>query len=280
MSEEIEIVVRRPRLDFEAATRNWMPRNPAFGYQLAGGSLVLPYLEPYLIRIMRQAREALAALRPAPRQLDRLLRDIDLFNGQEANHFKLHARYNALLRERYEGIAAIEAEIERDFARMLREESLAWNLGYSAGFETTGMLTARLLFEAVPESLIDADPVVADLWGWHLAEEYEHRCVALEVFRALGGGPLERVRMYFLQQRHLMAFGERAARLMREQDEHAGRLEITPDRARESKRLERRMQHAGLRYLAGALLPWHDPRRHGPLPGAERHLAALELQSA
>ena len=55
----------------------------------------------------------------------------------------------------------LEAEIEADFNRMLREETLAWNLGYSAGFETTGMVTSLLYFQNSAESLSGADPAVA-----------------------------------------------------------------------------------------------------------------------
>jgi len=271
---EIEMVVRRPSFAFAASARNWMPRNPTFGYQLAAGSLTLPYLEPYLIRVMRQAKTTLAERRPD--LLETLGPEIDLFNGQEANHFKLHARFNAMLRERYEGIAELEAEIQADFARMLRERSLEWNLGYSAGFETTGMIMSQLLFEDVPESLDGADPAVAGLWGWHLAEEYEHRCVAHDVYRALGSGWLERVRMYFVQQRHLMGFGERAAQQMREQDERAGHFRVAPEEAAALAATERRQQRAGLRHLVLAMMPWHDPRRHAPLARADDLLARLD----
>ena len=101
LRREIDMIVRRPAFTYESTPRNWMPANPAFGYQLNGGSLTLPYLEPYLIRVMRQAKQALIE-RGSP-EAETLSREIDLFSGQEANHFKIHSEYNALLRERYEG---------------------------------------------------------------------------------------------------------------------------------------------------------------------------------
>ena len=137
----IEIVVRRPTLGFREAETIWTPAHLDFGYTFNGGSLTLPYLEPYLIRVMRKAKRALGSRRPD------LQADIDLFCAQEAQHYKLHAEYNAHLRERYTGLEAFETEIEADFARMLREESLEWNLGYTAGFETGGMIMALLFFE-------------------------------------------------------------------------------------------------------------------------------------
>ena len=267
---QIEMTVRRPSFDYAATPRNWMPANPAFGYQLNGGSLTLPYLEPYLIRVMRQALEVLSDRRPD------LQEDIKLFNGQEANHFKIHAQYNRLLRERYEGIEELEAEIEADFARMLREESLEWNLGYAAGFETTGMVIAQLFFHDVPESRIGADEAVEGLWGWHLAEEYEHRCVAFDVFQALSGRYRERLRLFFFQANHLNMFGTKAARHMRAQDEASGHLMIGPEEVRDHERLGRKQERAAKLRIARALLPWHNPRRHPALAPADQFIGRLD----
>jgi hypothetical protein len=267
---QIEMIVRKPEFDYHSTPRNWMPGNPGFGYQLNGGSLTLPYLEPYLIRVMRQAKDRLGDTRPE------LSREIDLFNGQEANHFKIHRAYNALLRERYEGLEELEAELEADFARMLREESLEWNLGYAAGFETTGMISAQLFFHDAADGMIGADPAVQGLWGWHLAEEYEHRCVAFEVFRALGGNYRRRLELFFFQARHLHEFGSRAAKLMRDQDEDAGRLRVTPEERAKIMRVERHQSRMAKLRLAKALTPWHDPRRHGPLLPADAFLGKLD----
>jgi predicted metal-dependent hydrolase len=267
---EVEITVRRPEIDFADVDPIWTPAHPELAYRLNGGSLTLPYLEPYLIRVMRRARQELGDRHPA------LVRDIDLFNAQEAHHYKLHSRYNAMLRERYTGIEALEAEIEADFARMLNEESLPFNLGYAAGFETTGLVMARLFFEASGPSLEGADPRVRSLWGWHLAEEYEHRCVAFDVFRAYGGSWPQRIRMFAYQYRHLNGFGRRAARHMRAQDERAGRISSEGSRTPDQNKIERRQaRFAALRTVA-ALLPGHDPRRQGPLVPAERFLGELE----
>ena len=271
--EAIELIVRRPDFDFREADPIWTPAHLDFGYSFNGGSLILPYLEPYLIRVMRQAKTELEE-RAHPRAAA-LSRDIDLFNGQEANHYRIHAAYNAMLRERYEGLEVFEAEIEADFARMLREESLEWNVGYSAGFETTGMVMAQLFFEGPRASFENVDRPTADLWGWHLAEEYEHRCVAFDVYQALYGGWRQRVKMFLYQQRHLMNLGTRAAEHMRRQDEAAGRISRSARRDPKMWWLDRRRDLFGLRHVAAALLPWHDPHTHAALPDADGLLSRV-----
>lgn len=264
------MTVRRPDFDFSSSSPIWMPAHLEFGYSLNGGSLTLPALEPYLIRVMRQAKSVLGDRRPD------LQHEIDLFCAQEAHHYKLHKGFNDHLRAHYDGIEAFEVEIQNDFDRMLREESLEFNLGYAAGFETTGMVMAQIYFEGSRDSRVGADPEIDALWGWHLAEEYEHRCVAFDVFQALCGSWRERVRMFRYQNRHLMGFGQRAARHMREQDEQAGRIDPSPAERRSMKRLDRRQARYGGLRVARALTPWHDPRAHARLASAERFLAGLE----
>jgi predicted metal-dependent hydrolase len=38
-----------------------------------------------------------------------------------------------------------------------------------------------------PQNLEGADPRLKTLWLWHSAEETEHRCIAFDLYRALGG---------------------------------------------------------------------------------------------
>ena len=48
--------VRIPEIDFSKVPPIWAPANPAFGHKYDGASLMLPYLEPYLIKVMRKAQ--------------------------------------------------------------------------------------------------------------------------------------------------------------------------------------------------------------------------------
>ena len=125
---------RLPQIDFGSADALWLPALPAFAHQMNGGSLLLPYLEPYLIRVMKAARPEL--LRKAPE----LVEHLDVFCRQEANHYKVHAAYNRVMRAQYPGLEAFEAEIRADFQHFLEERSLGWNLAYCEGFASTGVI--------------------------------------------------------------------------------------------------------------------------------------------
>ena len=83
--------VRVPEIDFSDVPPIWAPANPAFGHRYDAASLLLPYLEPYLIRVMRDTGKLLEEKGLAT---DKLRRDIDLFNKQEGQHYQLHTRYN------------------------------------------------------------------------------------------------------------------------------------------------------------------------------------------
>lgn len=243
---------RRPSFDFDHAPARWIPDAPAYAYQLDAASTMLPYLEPYLIRVQKLARERLDPARHAD-----LIRDIDLFNQQEANHFRLHAKYNEVLRRHYPGLEAFEAEIKADFDRFLREKSLAWNLAYCEGFECTGLVSAEFFFGPAEPFLRTADPSARDLWAWHLAEEFEHRSVCHDVLRALHPGLLRRLRGYFDFLIHLQRYADRVAAHLAAVDRERGTAPVAADE--KNRAFDRVRNRFMLPRLARILLPTYDP---------------------
>jgi predicted metal-dependent hydrolase len=203
-----------------------------------------------------------------------LIRDIDLFNHQEANHYRLHARYNEVLRVHYPGLEPFEAEIKADFDRFLREKSLAWNLAYCEGFECTGLVGAEFFFGPAEPFLRSADPATRDLWAWHLAEEFEHRSVCHDVLRALYPGTLRRLRGYIDFLTHLQAWGDRVARYLRSVDAARGTLPADVDaKNRAFERARRRfMIPRQLRILS----PFYDPAPRRASPALTAALAAYD----
>jgi len=259
---------RLPEIDFGVADAHWFPAVPEFGHRMNGGSLLLPYLEPYLIRVMKLARPRIAEVAPE------LLPDVEIFNRQEANHYKLHAAYNQVMREQYPGLEPFEAEIKADFQRFLDEESLAWNLAYCEGFESTGLISSEFFLQEIDDLLASADPAVTELWSWHLAEEFEHRNVCHDVLKALHPGYRRRLAGFRFCAKHLFNFSGRVREHMLALDRERGRVQ---DDAAQRQALaaflarEKRFQMPRVRKV---LMPWYSPHPRPLQPPTERVLAS------
>ena len=261
---------RRPSLNFSSRRPGpWIPDAPAYSYQLDSASVMLPYLEPYLIKVQKQARERLD-----PRRHAALIGDVELFNQQEANHFRLHAHYNEELRRCYPGLEAFEAEVKQDFERFLRERSLAWNLAYCEGFECVGAVSAEFFFGPAQPFLRGADAGARDLWAWHLAEEFEHRSVCHDTLRALYPGTLRRLRGYFAFVSHLRRFCGRVAVQLKAIDRERGL------RGGESRPSEQDFARISSRFTTRHTLrifsPFYDPRPLAMLPAIDAALIAYD----
>ena len=137
------ITVRKLRFNFSSNEGLEIVRGDARGSCFwIGLSLTMPYLEPYLIRTMRDAVKSVTD--PA------LAQDMSDFNGQESHHYRNHALFNDELRSKVspgcaEILKTIEGELETDYRRFTKECDLRFNIGYGEGFEA---MTSALAFSA------------------------------------------------------------------------------------------------------------------------------------
>jgi uncharacterized protein len=160
------VQVRQPRFDFSDVDPIWAD-DVAAVHGINAQGIVPAYIEPFLIKVMRRAKAELDPLEHAD-----LLRDIDVFNKQEAQHFKFHAALNQRVREHgYAGMVEFERSYEAEYDQMLATRSLRWLVAYCEGFESMGLAAAPMFVDGgLEESLPGADPTVLALWKWHLAE--------------------------------------------------------------------------------------------------------------
>jgi uncharacterized protein len=196
--------VRFPKWDFSGLRAHWAP-NREFAQIYNSASTVPAYIEPYLLKVMRLAKEKID---PANLELHQKL---DIFIKQEMQHCKLHLSFNKAIRaDGYEGMLEFEKQYEADYERFLKTKSLRFNLAYSEGFEAMSAIAVTNFFEGFDEFLEGADPRAVAIWKWHLAEEYEHREVAHEVYHVLYGknrlsAYLWRIYGFFYAIRHIRA---------------------------------------------------------------------------
>jgi len=175
--------VRYPEFDLSDSVPHWGDNVEACTVINAGG-IIPPPIERYLIKLMRQVKELLDPVKDA-----QLLRDVDVFCKQEAQHYKLHDDYLAMLeRGGYPRIREYEAAFEADLEEFRTTRDLEWNLGYGEGFESSGPAMASAWLDGHVKALCgDHGSVPMQLWMWHLAEEFEHRTVVHDVLHRLYG---------------------------------------------------------------------------------------------
>lgn len=173
------MTVRRMRFDYEAGMELvFVPDDPQTSCSFLGAWMMLPYLEPYLIRTLRKAADVIGD--------GDLATDIRTFCAQEAMHFKEHARANRVVKQVHPPFAvldALEADLKATYERFTATKSLRWNLAYAEAFEAITTASARVQFE-----LRMFDPMISplgDLFAWHIMEELEHRTVAFEALAAV-----------------------------------------------------------------------------------------------
>ena len=244
------ILVRPFTFEFPAALDPvWAPDNVSRSLLFNGFSLTMPYLEPFLVKTMREALEHVDDAR--------LRIDMQAFMGQEASHYRCHRRLNEILKANGSPeLAGVEAELERSYER-LSQQSLRRRLAYSAGFEcmTNGFTTWFIRHRR--ELFGNASPHVASFWLMHMVEETEHKTVAFDAYMALFGDFWPRFFGVFHGSLHVLGYGVRG-------------LVASLDARRELRRSSRLVEVVRLfgtmtanvaPFLLRALLPGHNPRR-------------------
>jgi hypothetical protein len=260
------MIARNPRITFENALPHWAADH-TFAQITNAGSTSLPYVETYLNRVMARATQRIAD--PG------LKADIALFCAQEGNHYRQHRIFNRALEARYPGLRELGERLGRDYEGMLARLPLTANAAYCEGFESLGIIHAEFFFEQVDDLLAGADARLVRLWKWHLAEEFEHRSVCYDVYRALGGGYFGRIRGFLWALRHLGRYGKGVADHLLSVDRQA----MDAARRAASLALEKRYRARFLRFawprLLHVLSPRYDPRTRRAPRGAREFLAQI-----
>ena len=192
------MIVRRIQFRFpESLGGIWNRARPEFSHVVNAGSLGMPYLEPYLIETMRQARAKTSD--PA------LITEIDLYIGQEAAHYRQHQHFNKRLANLgYKSVPQSESVIKADYQSFARNRSFAFNLAYAEGFEAMALVIGHMLVKDRVYLFGDGEPSVSSLILWHFVEEIEHKCATYDVFAALDGRYLWRIYGLLFAMLHIM----------------------------------------------------------------------------
>lgn len=229
---------------------------PEFAHIYNGASAVIPYVEHYLNHVMAMVRDGHCADNAA------LAAELDLFIRQEATHARYHAVFNKrMFGAGYGGLKTVIDRTVDDLQRMKVNRSLAFNLAYCAGFETTATFSAKFLLERCFALFKGGDAYGANLLQWHIAEEFEHRATCHAAFAQVSGSYFVRLAGLAYSFWHInRLFGRARAIVMA-----VHRAGMTPIERKASIRMERRLIRSQLAYMAPRMLrlliPFYDPAR-------------------
>ena len=268
--------VRYPTIDLSEFNPHWT-KVPEFAQFLNAFSTVPAHIEPFLVKVMTKAK---AQLGPEHEQLKQ---DIEIFNKQEVQHCRNHLAYNKHLYQiGYPEMEALEKPYQQDYERFLSEKSLRFNVAYCEGFEALGSASAQVHFEDLAEFYEGAEEAPMNLWKWHLAEEFEHRSVTANVYKALyGNSPFAyayRVWAFVYAVKHIGRHTAKIARYLIDKDrEKMNPVEIKASVQRE-KEVNRKNASAARKRLRAVFSPFYDPGRKQMSPGMAEILAAYPDQ--
>ena len=244
-----KIVVREFNFDFpNDLDPIWNRDHVVRSHLFNGLSLTMPYLEPFLVKTMREAML----------QVDepKLLDDMRQFNGQEASHYKCHRRLNEILKTNgYPELALVEGRLAKSYEK-LGKTSLRTKLAYSAGFECMTNGFTNWLITKRRRLFAHANPHIASFWLMHMVEETEHKTVAFDAYMTYSGAYWPRAIGVFHGSFHVVGYGFVGMYTALKKDGRIRKLSTILELAQETASL---LRHVGP-FLLRALLPNHNPR--------------------
>ncbi len=174
-------------------------------FTFIAASLLLPHLEPYLIRSMKAAQSHVTD--------PKVLEGLKGFAAQEGQHYRMHMKFNETIRRSgFPGLETLEKELSDDYHRFSKTKSLRFNLAYAEGFEAFTMHVVKHLME--PNGFGEDLPTFLQMWEWHFVEELEHRTVAFDVYDHVCGGYLYRLAVGTWAQLHFSRWVRRVVKYM------------------------------------------------------------------
>jgi len=177
--------VRQPEFDLAAdVPRYWWDNDPVKTLLLAAMSSGFPPGERFFIDSVRYYQDQIT-----DPELQKAIRG---FIGQEAHHSKEHKALNGFLQERGVDLARLEREVQAFMDLMRKRFSPERQLAHTVAVEHfTALMAEEFLLKY--DALEQMDPRMAPIWAWHAIEESEHKAVAFDVYKAVGGSEFVRL---------------------------------------------------------------------------------------
>ena len=179
------------RISFEESLRDLPKHFAAEGdlvasHVMASLSSVFPDGEDFFVRSVRHYRDRITD--PA------LKKQVAGFIGQEALHGREHRAFNDRLDQLGYPVKRFERFTRWGLANREKIAPASSNLAATAALEHFTATLAELILTDPEARALIGNPAVRDLFLWHALEESEHKAVAFDVYKAVGG--TERMRVW------------------------------------------------------------------------------------
>ncbi|WP_052223685.1 metal-dependent hydrolase [Novosphingobium malaysiense] len=273
------MIVRYPKFDFSDFKFYWS-HNMAFSQDRNATAIIPSPVEPWLIKLLREAMPKL------PQKYAWLKADAEKFIAQESQHFRQHRTFNKLMVDAgFPKLAELEAGLAADLERFRKTKSLKWCLAYADGFESLGAVAGSLWFEKSEEMVGGLDNAAIRLWKWHMAEEFEHREVCYQFFKAIYcqgfwnrifNGYFYRLGGLIFAMWHLRGFSSKAVKYMREVEMERMSPAEKEQLRKDTKAFNKFNRRAFVAPLLANFLPWYDPAKKPEPKGLYEYLRHFE----
>lgn len=216
------LIPRKVTFDWSGTPLEWIPGQPFASLFVNQINLLLPAGEFWFCKLYNKALPYIAD----PRLRD----DVRTFIRQEAMHARAHGaavveylhahgfetERNTVQEDRLFEVLLADQPFGMKLPDFAEKQWLVFRLGIVAAIEHMTCVLGNYVL--APDQWKNADPVVLDLLRWHGAEEVEHRCVAFDVYRHLGGGYLSRYYLASIAMPAIFGLWVHGAAQLMEQD--------------------------------------------------------------
>ncbi|HET9691306.1 MAG TPA: metal-dependent hydrolase [Acidimicrobiales bacterium] len=178
------------RMSFEdalaAIPKHFADGDVVLSHYAAVLSGTFPEGEDFFVRSVRHYRDQITD--PVLKQ------EVSGFIGQEAQHGRQHRTFNERLAELGYPTKRIDATVAKVLRKAEKKQDPIENLAVTAALEHFTATMAQLVLTNEAVRAMNGDGPVAKLFLWHALEEAEHKAVAFDVYRAVGGSEKVRIR--------------------------------------------------------------------------------------
>ena len=196
-----KILPRKVKFDWENTPVDWIPNQPFASYFINEINNILPAGEFWFCRLYNKVLPQITD--------EKLKQDVQAFIRQEAMHAVAHNSANKeYLSQRNIDIqrnlnimdflfnkALADQPFGKEVPKILDHQWDLFRLGVIATVEHMTCVLGKYALYNKRWQVLGADPEMIDLIKWHGSEELEHRTVAFDLYRHLGGGYIARYYM-------------------------------------------------------------------------------------